>query len=237
MNKETVLEVFFKQNASNSEIKQLHNENKQLFQQNKLQPANFEQCLHESTSSSDMNTSRRRDTSKSFNSEFSQITLNKSAYDKIAKNPSQHDIFLTIDKDNAQIRKWFIRERTDKIKGPFTGIQMNDLFKLGHLTPDTFVRDDLSVEFYPLKLIVRKYYKMLVAEGLDPKTSVKKERSKRASCFVFKQNMNLETRKQRVLSQEIKPNLYFLDNIAEEESGSEDEPIVTRNRSYTTNNR
>ena len=221
-------------------MQSLHKENNLLFQTNKLQPANFEQCLHESTSSSDMNVSRRKGTSQSFNSEFSQITLNKSAYDKIAKNPHQHDIFLDIDKDDSQTRKWFIRERSNKIKGPFTGIQMNDLFKLGHLIPDSYVRDDLSVEFFPLKLIVRKYYKMMVAEGLDVKSKTKKEKKegmKRGSCFVFKQNMNLETRKQRVLSQEVRPNLYFLDNIAEEESGSEDEVIVTRNRSYTTNNR
>lgn len=127
---------------------------------------------------------------------------------------------------------------------------MNDFFKFEKIgekykVKKKFVNDD----FIPFKLLIKRYYKKILAEKLD----IQKTRSRALSkkTVEFKKGDLIKNKKsriekfssqgrvQRVLSEEVKPNLLFLDDIIEEtdsESDSDEEykPPKTRIRSYTT---
>ena len=79
-------------------------------------------------------------------------------------------------------------------------------------------------DYIPLKLIIKRYYKKILSENLNIDKGSKKSLSKKMQEFRKgsklenvnknkKESFKSQGRVQRVLSHEIKPNLYFLNDI------------------------
>ena len=122
---------------------------------------------------------------------------------------------------------------------------MNDFFQFFKLTENCKVKKNFEHDDYvPMKLIIKRYYKKIIAENLNIEKGSKKSLSKKTQEFRKGDKISINNKKkkesfrnqgrvQRVLSHEVKPNLYFLDEIVEEQMSDEDEP-VTRVRAHTT---
>lgn len=244
MNKEIILEAFFKHRPLYTNLPGLISSNPSLFTEPVLQPSNFEQQFSESSNSSEEIRNRSESHPQSLCSEFSQITLNKAAFDEILKNRKSHNVFIVLSDTKEDDKVWNYKDKDGAVKGSFTGQQMNDYFQLNKLEFRTLIQHKSHSEDYlPLGSYVKRYYKRIAAEKskpvhhkqIDSKTSTHVHKQ-RHSLVVDQTIEPLMTRNKRVLSQAVQPNLYFLGNI-EEEQDSEDEVLVTRVRSYTANNR
>ena len=246
MNKETVLECFFKDRDEHPLIQDYINKHKIYLTDKVLQPANFERTLTVTSRVSDKN----KDTSSINNtlslcSAFSRMTIDKTVYVDIITNRNKHNIFLDLETDDPTLKKWHYMADNGNIYGPFSTIQMNDFFQFFKLTEDCKVKKNFEHDDYvPIKLIIKRYYKKILAENLNIEKSSKKSLSKKTQEFRKGDKISINSKKkkesfrnhgrvQRVLSHEIKPNLYFLDEIVEE-IGSDDEEPMTRIRAHTT---
>ena len=244
MNKELILEAFFKHRDTHEQVLYLIKTNSKLFTKPVLQPSNFEQEFSKSSSSSEKTRPRAESKNNSFCSEYSQLTLNKASFDEILNNRKDHKVFAILSETEPDSKTWRFKDKNEIVKGPFTGQQMDDLFQLKTLDIGTLIQHkSQSDEYLLLNSYVKRYYKKLAAVNAKPmhhKPIHNKDagdHSKHRLSMVEPKEVNeIVTRDKRTLSHAVQPNLYFLNNI-EEEQESDDEIPVTRLRSHTANNR
>ena len=75
-------------------------------------------------------------------------------------------------------------DKGQNIFGPYSTIQMNDLFKLGKLSDKfkvkkKFVNDD----FVFLKILIKRYYKKILSENMDIEKTRSRALSKKTQEF------------------------------------------------------
>jgi hypothetical protein len=256
MNKETILECFFKKRDVVKAMKDLCENYPKYLTKIGLQPANFEKYETVTSQGRSMFNDQQSSLEKTHSlcSAFSRITIDKTVYLDIIKNRKKHNIFLDLEEEDIKEKKWHYKDEKDNIFGPYSSEKMNDFFQLYKLTEKFKVKEKhRNDDFIPFKILIKRYYKKILAENLDIEKSRSRTLSKKTQEFrkgdrIKNNNKNKKEsfvnqgRVQRVLSDEVKPNLYFLDNIIEEESDSEDDgddpkvskPPQTRIRSLTS---
>lgn len=246
MNKETILECFFKDRDDLPAMQDYIQKYKIYLTDKVLQPANFDRTQTVTSRASEQN----RETSSITNtlslcSAFSRMTIDKTVYVDIITNRNKHNIFLELENDDPTAKKWHYMDDNGNLFGPFSTVQMNDFFQFFKLTENCKVKKNFEHDDYvPMKLIIKRYYKKIIAENLNIEKGSKKSLSKKTQEFRKGDKVSVGSKKkkesfrnhgrvQRVLSHEVKPNLYFLDEIAEEQVSDDEEPM-TRIRAQTT---
>lgn len=245
MNKETILECFFKDRDEHPVIQDYVQKYKVYLTDKVLQPANFDRTQTVTSRASDNKETSSITNTLSLCSAFSRMTIDKTVYVDITTNRNKHNIFLELETDDPTLKKWHYMDEKGNIYGPFSTIQMNDFFQFFKLNEHCKVKKNFEHDDYvPIKLIIKRYYKKILSENLNIEKGSKKSLSKKTQEFrkgdmvsvsgkKKKESFRNHGRVQRVLSHEIKPNLYFLDEIAEEQV-SDDEEQQTRVRAHTT---
>ena len=142
MNKEQLLEIFFNERAACQEMIK----NCELYD-NYLtleisEPANFEFGKNDSKKMGDPSSSRKSDNisdsksnanTLSMYSAFSRVSVDMTFYNVIITNRKKHNMFLSLEEEDINKKKWYCLDENQAIHGPFSTSQMNDFFILNKL--------------------------------------------------------------------------------------------------------
>ena len=247
MNKEEILECFFKDREPNPKINDYCNRYRVYLTDKAQQPANFERNPTITSRASLSKDNESISNTLSLCSAFSRMTIDQTIYGDIITNRKKHDIFLALETEDSKEKKWHYMDEKGNIYGLYSSLQMNDLFRFFKLNEKCKVkRNYVDDDYVPLKLIIKRYYKKILSENLNIDKGAKTALSKKTQEFrkgskieiakgQKKESFKNQGRVQRVLSEAVRPNLVFLDDIIEEgDSDDEDDQPQTRIRSLTT---
>ena len=226
MNKEQILEAFYKERPTYPDLIQLIQLHSEVLTEEMQDPCNFDYEPEEADK-------LEIKPDKSEKSTFSEIGISQEKYLEILAERENRKIFSTLcDPENATVKMWFYKTTEKRTFGPNTAAQMDELFRNGVINEDTGVQGPTDFEFVDFRLVLRRYLKQLEVEQKEAKPGkvgvVKKEEKVRNHA---KTTGLLIERKYRVLSLEVRPNLSFLDEIVEDSEYCE--IIQTRGRSMT----
>jgi len=160
-------------------------------------------------------------------SALSRISIDRTVYIDILNNRKKHDVFLTLDVDEPDDKKWHYLDENEIIRGPFSSRQMNDFFIFNKINDKTMVKEAYkNDDFIPFKLVVKRYYKKITEEVEEAK---RRKPDLKARTMLFKkgefvttkkrrfENIHFNGRTERVLTQGVQPsNLYFLEEAVED---------------------
>jgi hypothetical protein len=160
-------------------------------------------------------------------SAFSRISIDRNVYIDIMNNRKKHDIFLTLEAEDPDVKKWHYTDANEIIRGPFSSRMMNDFFLLNKIDDKIKVKESYKTDdFIPFKHIIKRYYKMITEqmEGVNrhkPELKVRTMLFKKGELANLKkkrtENVNYRGRMDRVLTHEVRPsNLYFLEEAIED---------------------
>lgn len=256
MNKEKILDCFYKDRQPLLPLISLCKTHPSVLCEDALEPCNFQCEIEEENEDkfdddSDDNymvnpllsPRNRRDEVSSVRSSLSYITIDKSIYQDILTNRQKHDIFGSLDADLPEEVVWFYKAEGEEIDGPLSARQMDELFHQDKLSEDHYVRKEDEEDFIPFSVILKRYYKKLAMEkqNIQPRKSndltVKLSFLNPEAVTFSKKHQKRHSailsgqRMNRVLSHEVRPNLSFLDDIIED--ADMNEFIQTRCRSNT----
>lgn len=128
MNKEEVIECFFKERALNERVVKLSDIYNKYLSKIPLQPVNLER-IETLTHKSELPDNRSSlEKTLSICSAFSRITIDQNIYSDIVKNRKNHNIFLDLEEDDPKEKKWYYKDEKENIFGPYSTEQMNDFF-------------------------------------------------------------------------------------------------------------
>ena len=236
MNKETLLEIFFKERQINPEMLKKCQLYEAYLTTDILEPANFEQIKTDSIRLLDRKSDRRSNNtsenqsvtnSLSIYSAFSRISVDQTFYNDIITNRKKHNLFLELQDGNLNLKKWYYQDENHMIHGPFNTIQMNDFFIFNKLTVNFKVKEAYkNDDFIPLKYLIKRYYKKFIAE-MEEANKHKPELKNRTKNFKkgdlvltkskFKENFKNQGRLERGFSDAVRLNTnYFLDELVED---------------------
>lgn len=241
MNKEEILEIFFKERQPNSTILK----NCQLYDAyltaDILEPANFEQPKSDSNKIFERRSDKKSDkisdnksmsNSLSIYSAFSRVSVDQTLYNDIITNRKKHNLFLQLEEDDTTVRKWYYLDETQTIHGPFNTIQMNDFFIFNKLTVNFKVKESYkNDDFIPIKYLIKRYSKKLIAETEEgnrrkPELKNRTKNFKKGNLLKgpvkFKENFKNQGRVERGFSDA--PHFshnYFLDELVEDKEIAE----------------
>jgi len=247
MNKEEILEAFFKDRPIHPKIPDCLVEYETVFTSDKQDPCTLNSKLSEqddenklSEHSQDAN-NRVAEVEKSLKSTFSEIAIDKNMYTDILNNRKKHNIFLEFEEGPIDEKNWYFKDEKNRMSGPLSARQMNDLYQLGKFTEDYSFGKDPEGRFTSFSRMIKKYYiKQLPKSDVCPAKTAPKQPvlSSFAKLDLKFSNPTFTTtieekpsRQTRLLSHEVKPNLSFLDNVIEDFDMTE--VIQTRGRSST----
>ena len=241
MNKEGLLEVFFRERLGNPEFLK----NCQLYDAyltlDVLEPANFEQAKADSAKMLERKSDRRSDklsdkdsftNTLSIYSAFSRVSVDQTFYNDIITNRRKHNLFLELEEGDANQKKWYYLDESQVIHGPFSSVQMNDFFIFDKLTVKFRVKETYkNDEFIPIKYLIRRYYKKFISE-MEEANKRKPELKNRIKNFKkgeliagkskFKENFKNQGRQERGFSDAVRLNTnYFLDELVEDKDINE----------------
>lgn len=243
MNKEEILDIFYRDHATHPTIPPLLGRFDDLFVVEALQPANFDspgvmepKMPKESDSLSQ---------TLSICSAFSRMTIDKGVYIDMMANRKKHDVFLLIEEENKDEKKWHYIDKNQVYHGPLSSVQMNDLFKFGKLLETDQVKTKYDDDYIPLKLIIKRYYKKLIEENnlkstkeLSSATKLFKKGERVGAKIARRETYKNQGRVQRALSDAVKINLVYLNEVENEDGSEDEEPLPrTRNRGMTSASR
>lgn len=179
---------------------------------------------------------------KSRKSAFSEVAIDKVIYNDILANRKKHNLFLEFEQDLVDHKTWYFSDAKGHVSGPLSARQMNDLFQLGKFTEAYSFSRDPNAKFNSLSYFIRKYYIQIA-----PKTKIHDKRKSEciglhdalAKFSFHDKGYKLERpeekglRQVRLLSHEVKPDLSFLEGVVEDLEWNE--VVQTRGRSSTLN--
>ena len=227
MNKEEILEAFYKERTTSNQLAQLIRLNDQLLTEIMQDPCNFN-CDQEEMDKLEIHEN------KCEKSTFSEIGISHAKYLEILADRENRNVFSNLcGNENTKVKMWFYKTNDKRTFGPCTAEQMDELFRTGIIGEEAGVQGPTDFEFIDFRLILRRFLKHIQVEEKEAKDgkklSIKKEEKIRNQA---KTTGLLIERKYRVLSLEVRPNLSFLDDIILEDSEL-CEIVQTRCRSST----
>jgi len=179
MNKETILECFFKKRELVELMKDLPSKYPKYLTKIPLQPANFEkyETLTSQGGRSEHENKSSLGKTLSLCSAFSRITIDKTIYLDIIKNRKKHNVFLDLEEEDIKEKKWHYKDEKDNIYGPYSSEKMNDFFQLYKITEKFKVKEKhRNDDFISFKILIKRYYKK------HPKTTCRSVRRWRQSA-------------------------------------------------------
>ena len=229
MNRETIIECFYKTRKPIPEMKRYCELYDVYLTTAVLQPSSLEDAGHEKVRFSN---SQRDNTSVtntlSICSALSRMSMDRSVYVDIVSNRKKHNIFLELEDEDPNLKKWHYLDEKEIIRGPFSSAQMNDFFMLNKLQEKSQVKEAYkNDDFIPFKLLIKRYYKKITSdmeEGKKRRPDLKNgtKNFKKGDLLKLpkrqmKENFKNQGRMERVLTQEVRPsNLYFLDDLVDD---------------------
>ena len=228
MNKEQILECFYRPRAPAPNMDRYCEIYEVYLTPVQQQPANFEVPKNQRP----MVHNLARDNLSVSNtlsicSAFSRISIDRSVYVDIIGNRKKHDIFLTLEQEDPDDRKWHYLDEREIIRGPFSARQMNDFFIFDKIGDRAMVKESYKDDdFFPLKLLIKRYYKKITAE-MDEAKRRKPDLKNRTKLFKkgeyvvpkkkMYENYQNPGRMGRVLTHEVRPvDLGFLEGAIED---------------------
>ena len=109
------------------------------------------------------------DIEKARKSAFSEIAIDKVIYNDILTNRKKHTLFLEFEPDLVDHKTWYFRDTKGQVSGPLSARQMNDLFQLGKFTETFSFSRDQQAPFNPLSYFIRKYYIKIAPKKKNPR--------------------------------------------------------------------
>jgi len=247
MNKEEILEAFFKDRPIHPKIPDCVTQFEAVFTSDRQEPCALNSKLSEPDDenrlSEHSNDAKNKpiEVEKSLKSAFSEIAIDKNMYTDILNNRKRHNIFLEFEEGPIDEKSWYFKDETNRVSGPLSARQMNDLYQLGKFTEDYSFGKDPEGRFTSFQRMIKKYYikRLPKSEVCPAKTAPKQPQlSSFAKLDLKFSNPTCITtaeerpgRQTRLLSHEVKPNLSFLENVIEDFDMNE--VIQTRGRSST----
>lgn len=230
MNKETIIECFYKPRRPIPEMKRYCELYDVYLTTAVLLPSSLED-ITPSEKPKFSNSARDNvsiSNTLSICSALSRLSIDRSVYVDIVSNRKKHNIFLELEEEDPGVRKWYYTDDKEIIRGPFSSQQMNDFFVLNKLQESFHVKESYkNDDFIPFKLIIKRYYKKITAEMEEskkrrPDLKNGTKNFKRGDLLKLpkrhmKENFKNQGRMERVLTQEVRPtNLYFLDDLVDD---------------------
>jgi hypothetical protein len=228
MNKEQILECFYNERVPVPAMKNYCELYDVYLTKEAQPPANFEVSKSDrpivrslAHSSSSLNPTQ------STCPAFSKLEIDTAMYNDIMNNRKKHNIFLNLEDDDIDIKKWYYLDEEETTRGPFSSQMMNDFFLLNKIDDKIMVKDCLTDErFSPFKSVIKRYYKKITEKSgeANPQKTELKVRTmifRKGECANLKkkrtENQNYRGRMDRVLTHEVRPsNLYFLEEAIED---------------------
>jgi hypothetical protein len=228
MNKEKILECFYSERKPIPGIEEYFELYDVYLTSEVLAPANFE--ISKTTKPVVRNLPRDNfsvSNTLSICSAFSRISIDRSVYIDIVGNRKKHDVFLTLEEEDKDAKKWHYIDDKEIIRGPFSSLQMNDFFIFNKINDKIQIKESyVNDDFIPFKQIIKRYYRKITAEMEEAKRR-KPDLKNRTREFKIGEYINTKTKKResmnyhgrmdRVLTHEVRPsNLYFLEEAIED---------------------
>lgn len=237
MNRERILEVYFKSRGGHPAMPALAGEFGALFCAEANSPALFDPPGLEDSEDekSGENFGRHggnftgRGEGSQAPSAYSRLALDADRLADILANRKKHVPF-------AAENNYFLIDSKGETVGPYRGSKMNDLFVLEALNESSMIRDVEESDFRPLRAHIKRYYKSLASreQNLERKVAppAKKSDAKRL-LFELAANPSAFARPTRVLSEAPKPSLFFYTQNDTADEPEEEVFVSTRVRSNT----
>ena len=173
-------------------------------------------------------------------SALTRMTIDKTILNDILTNRKNHNIFLDLEKDNENEKKWTYLDSNGNIYGLLSSKEMNERFQLTALTPETKIKRKFDDDYFTLKVLIKRYYKKILCEKLNIEVGPKKlskrtldfkngEKILRKGVIPKKERYEPKGRSARVKSDNIRPEIGLIDNL--------EEILMTRARANTTASR
>ena len=174
--------------------------------------------------------------------EFDLVTIDMSLYKDIMANRHAHKIFESMsDKPHSLI--WLYKEHDRKVKGPCTAQEMDDLFMSSEFKDTSLVRKYTDKEYHPVSTLIKRYiHKIILSDRvkynsriqvLDDMSLLKSSFRRKHDRFTKSDKKN-NARDDRIVSEPVRPSLYFLqeiENMENENNSDSETELVTRERS------
>jgi hypothetical protein len=241
MNKEEILEAFYKERSTAPQIRGLVEVYGGILTSEIQEPCSLINEAAEDANEDHRTMSRCPEVEKSIRSMFSEIAIDKNVYNDILVNRKKHNVFIDFEEGPLDAKMWYFKDEKGCINGPLSAQQMNDLYQLGKFTEDYAFSKDLEVNFVSFNRFIKKYYAKITprSEACPAKNHL--QQPKRLSIFgktdlkftnpILYTNEDKSVRQTRLLSHEVKPNLSFLEDVIEDFEMTD--IIQTRGRSST----
>ena len=120
MNKEEVIECFFKDRELDPKMLKFAEMYNKYLSKEPIQPANLER-IETVTNKSEINDQKSSlEKTLSICSAFSRVTIDQNIYSDIVKNRKNHNIFLDLEEDDPKEKKWYYKDEKENIFGPYS---------------------------------------------------------------------------------------------------------------------
>ena len=236
MNKEELLECFFKERSLNTKVLNCCELYPTYLTSEMLEPAAFEQAKENSSKqldrlsdrrSANFSESRSMTENYSMYSAFSRISVDQTFYNDIITNRKKHNLFLELEEEDVNLKKWYYLDETQTIHGPFSSTQMNDFFIFNKLTVNFKVKEAYkNDDFISIKYVIKRYYKKFVAKMEEanvrkPELKNSTKNFKKGALVMGKgrarERLHTQGRTERGFSDATLPHTnYFLDELVED---------------------
>ena len=168
------------------------------------------------------------------------MTIDKTILTDIMNNRKNHAIFLELEDEDIDEKKWHYVDDDDNLYGPFSSKEMNERFILTVLTGTTKIKKKFDDDYYPLKVLIKRYYKRVLCEKLNLDTGPKKLSKRtldfrngvkilRKGVIPKKERYEPRGRIDRVQSDNVRPDNGLFGNL--------DDILPTRQRAHTSTSR
>lgn len=177
-------------------------------------------------------------------SALTRMTIDKTILTDILQNRKSHNIFIELENDEEDSfdeKKWHYMDENERIFGPCSSRTMNERFMLTVLGEKTKIKKKFDDDYYPLKVLIKRYYKKVLCERLNidigPRKLSKRtldfrngEKILRRGIIPKKERYEPKGRIERVKSDNIRPDFGLFGKV-------EDILPPTRNRAHTSASR
>ena len=172
---------------------------------------------------------------------LSYVTMNVILYRSIFEECSKHSIFTSLD-NNSKTKKYFFLSSNNDINGPFSSLEMDNKFKDSRFDNTTAIRTNEDNSYISLSQYVKKYFYRMLAnktnkiQNESPIINI----SDRLKNTMFKNNKSFErntskpeNRENRLVTTLPHHNLFFLNEVSNSETETENGNTISRARSLT----
>merc|ERR1712137_925138 len=245
LTKEAILDCYFKENNNFEIMRPFIEKYCFYFQNEKIQPENLN-CDFTADLSGTTSNRMHSDVSSTISSSLSmysaltRMTIDKTILTDIMNNRKKYFIFLELEDEDPEDKQWHYVDDDENLYGPFSSREMNERFMLTVLSDSTKIKKKFDDDYYPLKVLIKRYYKRVLCEKLNLEKGPRKlskrtldfrngEKILRRGVVPKKERYEPRGRIDRVRSDNVRPDIGLFGNL--------DDILPTRQRAQTSTSR